>query len=365
VGEFVGARPDDTILFTRNTTDSLNMLAGALPDPCRVIVFETEHHANLLPWRRRERVVLPAPSDSQQALLLLREALDCVPSGYPCLVAVTGASNVTGELWPLDGIVSMAHERGARVAVDGAQLVPHFPVDLQRLGADYLAFSGHKLYAPFGAGVLVGRSDWLRQTEPHLAGGGAVTFVTRDDVMWAGLPDRQEAGSPNVIGAVALAVACQHLQREGLAEIHHMENDLYEQAATALIRIPQVETYRLWPEDHPQIGVLTFNIANLDYALTAEILSAEYGIGVRVSESSAAQLRRRMLEGDRSGVPGAVRASFGVTTTRADVDRFVRAVSEVATAGPRWRYDYRSCEHGFAPSPDPRRRSDVAMSFTP
>ncbi|MEU8615366.1 aminotransferase class V-fold PLP-dependent enzyme, partial [Actinoplanes sp. NPDC048791] len=180
VGEFLGARPGDTVIFTRNTTDALNLLARALPAEATTIVFDGEHHANLLPWRRPLR--LPTPASPDEAVAALERALRSVrgldgpgldgpglagpAQGGPVLVAVTGASNVTGEIWPVRRLADVAHRYGARIVVDAAQLAPHSPVDLATLGADYLALSGHKLYAPFGAGVLAGRADWLDAAEP-------------------------------------------------------------------------------------------------------------------------------------------------------------------------------------------------------
>src|SRR5262249_54332292 len=149
------ARPDDHVIFTRNTTDALNLLARALPAGTTVVGWLGEHHANLLPWPATVR--LPVPASVDDALVELAAALDRAPG--PALVAVTGASNVTGEVWPVEAITALAHSYGARVVVDAAQLVPHRPVSLAACGADYLAFSGHKAYAPFGAGVLAGRAD--------------------------------------------------------------------------------------------------------------------------------------------------------------------------------------------------------------
>src|SRR4051812_24987623 len=150
VAEFTGARPGDQVIFTRNTTDALNLLARALPAGTTTVLFDGEHHANLLPWPNPLR--LPTPSSADEAVAALEAALTATPG--PAVLTVTGASNVTGELWPVRRLAEVAHRHGARVIVDAAQLAPHRPVDLAELGADYLAFSGHKLYAPFGAGVL-------------------------------------------------------------------------------------------------------------------------------------------------------------------------------------------------------------------
>ena len=211
VRSFVQARSDDCVLFTRNTTDAINLLASALPVGAAVVAFASEHHANLLPWRRRDVTFLPVPHSPEEALEKLDQVLRWIRADTR-LVAVTGASNVTGEIWPYAEIARLAHRHGERVFLDAAQPAPHHPIDMTGSEIDYVAISGHKLYAPFGAGALVGRSDWLRSGEPFLAGGGAVDYVRVDDVLWAELPDRQEAGSPNVLGAVALGVACRTLR---------------------------------------------------------------------------------------------------------------------------------------------------------
>lgn len=244
VGSFVGARPEDAVVFTRNTTDALNLLAAALPAEAEVVVFAAEHHANLLPWRRRRVRCLPVPASPDEALDRLQRAL-ATGSGGARLVAVTGAGNVTGEIWPYPQIARLAHEHGARVLVDAAQLAPHHPIDMTGEDIDYLALSGHKLYAPFGAGALVGRPDWLTAREPLLAGGGAVRYVATDDVLWADLPDRQEAGSPNALGAVALGVACRTLQAADLGRLAATEADLADLARVALAAIPGLRQYRL------------------------------------------------------------------------------------------------------------------------
>jgi len=261
VGAFVGARADDLVVFTRNTTDSLNLLGRSLPRDTTTFVFETEHHAALLPWNPRRTVRLPVPGSVEDALVLLGDALAASPDG-PRLVVVAGASNVTGELWPVDQVVDLARQHGARVALDAAQLAPHVAVDVAALGVDFVAFSGHKLYAPFGAGVLVGRADWLNDASPYLRGGGATAQVTSRSVRWAEGAARHEAGSPNVVGAIALAAACATLtaHRETV-EAH--EDALATRLRAGLGAIEGVHTYSLFAEDHPRVGVATFTIAGL------------------------------------------------------------------------------------------------------
>lgn len=368
VHAFLRLRPDDAVIFTRNTTDSINLLAGCLSSNARVITPASEHHANMLPWRRHQVDCLPVPSGQQQLLESLEGALREAHAAQ-VLVAVTGASNVTGEIWPLQAIVDISHKYGARVFVDAAQLAPHVPIDVAALGIDYLALSGHKLYAPFGIGVLAGRPDWLTQEAPFLMGGGAVEFVTVDDVLWSALPDRQEAGSPNVIGAVALGVACQTLDAFGMDRIAEEESDLYAYARSRLAAVPNLELYALWDDSHAHIGVLTFNLAGYHYGKLASILSAEYGIGVRhgcfcahplmlsllrVPDSLADEIRVEIMRGQRSAVPGAVRMSVGLASTHDDIDALVEALLQLTKHGPRWTYWAVADTNDYVPEPDTR-----------
>ena len=205
------------------------------------------------------------------------------------------ASNVTGELWPIAELAAVAHEHGARILVDAAQLAPHQPVDMAVLDVDYLALSGHKLYAPYGAGALVGRPDWLRGGDPFLRGGGAVKLVTVDEVVWAELPDRQEAGSPNVVGAVALGVACDTLRQAGMDRVASEEAELLAYARDTLGAIPGYEHYRVWPASHPRVGLMAFNLHPYTHDLLAAVLSAEHGIGVRHGCFCAHPLMVRLL----------------------------------------------------------------------
>jgi selenocysteine lyase/cysteine desulfurase len=366
VAAFVNARDDDVVVFTRNTTDSLNLLSAAVPEGTRVVIFDTEHHANLLPWRKHEVTHLGTPADPAELVGILDDDLARDPR--PALVAITGASNVTGELWPVSELVGAAHARGARVVVDAAQLAPHAPVDLTRWDADWVVFSGHKLYAPYGAGALVGRPDWLATGEPYLRGGGAVVFVTLDDVTWTQLPDRQEAGSPNVVGAVAMAAACRVLQGVGMQRIADEEAALERLLSNELDTVPGLTRYRTWGADHPRIAIATFNMDGLHHAHAAAALSAEYGISVRngcfcahplllrllhVADDDADAVRDAMQSGCLKDVPGAIRASGGLATTAADIARFGGALRELAGNGPRWTY--RQTEAGdFVPEPDDR-----------
>ncbi|MGP3968237.1 aminotransferase class V-fold PLP-dependent enzyme [Streptomyces sp. 6N223] len=349
VAAFLGCRPDDALIFTRSTTDSLNLLAGALPEGCQVFVFATEHHAALLPWDRHGRAAvtcLPAPSTPEQAVAILRAALAQAAPG-PKLLCVTGASNVTGELWPVADLAATARSFGARTVLDAAQLAPHRPVDIAALGVDWVALSGHKLYAPFGAGVLAGRADWLSPAEPYLAGGGASAVVSASpdagvEVTWHTAPEvRHEAGSPNVVGAYALAAACRALDAAGFPALVAREERLLASLLTGLAETPGVRVLWLFGQDAPRVGVVSFVVAGWESGALARALSDRYGIGVRDGLFCAHPLVQALLgdraedgDGDCDGPLKAVRASFGAGTPDEHIERLVRAVRELAAAGP-------------------------------
>jgi selenocysteine lyase/cysteine desulfurase len=385
VGTFFGTRADDAVIFVRNTTDATNLLASALPCDAEVFAFEVEHHANLLPWRKAQRGVtyLPMPESPAEALEALDTALaaasgrDAAP---PRLVALTGASNVTGEIWPRRELVEVSHRYGARVLLDGAQIAAHDPIDMAAIDVDYLAVSAHKMYAPFGAGALLGRADWLEEGDPYLFGGGAVDFVTTDAVLWTGLPDRQEAGTPNVVGAVAMGVACRTLAQSGMASIAAAERHLGAYAREHLGAIDGVELYSLWDPAADRLGLVTFNVRGYWHSQVAAFLSAEFGIGVRhgcfcahplmlhllqVKSERADQLRARIALGDKTRVPGAVRASFGLGTTREDIDELCRAVGRLVSERPASRYRQIPNTDDYIPDPDTRQVPVLPFALAP
>ncbi len=332
VGDFVGARADDHVIFTRNTTDALNLLAHCLPRGTTVITFGSEHHANLLPWHHPVR--LPVPSSRTEALRSLAKALS-VNFQTDVLVSVTGASNVTGELWPIAELAHIAHRHGARIAVDAAQLAPHVPVDMSALDIDYLALSGHTLYAPFGAGVLVGRGDWLDAAPPAIKGGGATARVgdATHDIQWTTGPARHEAGTPNLLGAVALAKVCATLEAADRQALHAQEQRLLNRLREGLSKLDGVEELRTFEPNAPRIGVVSFAVKGRDSAEIAQALARKHHIGVRDGLFCAHPLARRLLgeasvRGGWAGVPAtALRASIGLGTTESDVDALLAALS--------------------------------------
>ncbi|MFB7123660.1 MULTISPECIES: aminotransferase class V-fold PLP-dependent enzyme [Streptomycetaceae] len=359
VGEFLDLREGDQVVFTRATTDSLNLLASAVPAGTRVFAFETEHHASLLPWAHAglDVTYLRAPRSRAEAVAALDAALAEAPEG-PKLLCVTGASNVTGELWPVAELTATAHRHGARVVLDAAQLAPHHRVSVRELDVDWIAFSGHKIYAPFGAGVLAGRADWLDAAEPYLAGGGATRTVAREAdgsvaVQWHTGPARHEAGSPNVIGAYAIASACRALTEAGFDGLEAREQQLIARLTAGLAEIPQVKVLNLFGEGSARVGVLSFVVRDWNSSHFSAALSAEYGIGVRDGLFCAHPLVRTLL-GDEDEAPSecgapepslpgerslnAIRVSFGAGTPDEHVDRFLTAVRELVTEGAAWNY---------------------------
>lgn len=340
----LGAREDDHVVFVRNTTDATNLLAACVPaGRGDVVTLDVEHHANLLPWRRAAcgtRVVAHAPT-LQETLARVEAALAAAPTA---LLAITGASNVTGEVVPLEDVVAIARRHGARVFVDAAQLAPHRAIDLAASGVDYVALSGHKAYAPYGAGVLAGRADWLDAAPPYLAGGGAVLNVTVDDVAWATGARRHEAGTPNLAGAVALATAL-----DALAELplEAYEAALRGALLDGLEAIDGVRTLRIWSDADDAIGTVAFVVDGHAPGLVGAYLSAEHGIGLRDGRFCAHPLLERLDLPD-----GALRASFGIGSRGADATRLVEAIARLVAEGPR--LSYTSTADGWAPTTDAR-----------
>ncbi len=348
------AERDDVAILCRNATEAINHLAYRLRLKKTDVVVTTvvEHHANLLPWgrvaERRYVECSPAGTFTVDDVCAALEAGD----GPPALLAVTGASNVTGWLPPLEGIIAAAHDRGVPVVVDAAQLAPHRPLPAS---ADFLAFSGHKLYAPFGSGALIGPRSLFESGDPFLAGGGAVDLVGLDEVIWTAPPDREEAGSPNVVGAVALHAAIDALGQLGWDSIIDHERALARRLADGLASIDRVRLLGPWgseqggrvagSEPTETLPVAAFTVEGMHHALVAARLSAEYAIAVRhgcfcahpyvvrllgLSETAVEAYRSDVLQGDHRQVPGAVRASAGLGTSGHDVDALLAAVADLA-----------------------------------
>jgi selenocysteine lyase/cysteine desulfurase len=339
---------DDVVVLVRNTTEAINQLAYRLrlsPDDV-VATTVVEHHANLLPWARvAQRRWVECGRDGTFTVDDVVAVLDHGPR--PALLTLTGASNVTGWLPPVEEICDEAHARDIPVMLDAAQLAPHRPLPT---GPDFVAFSGHKLYAPFGAGALIGPRRIFETGDPFLAGGGAVDLVDLDEVIWTEPPDREEAGSPNVIGAVAFGAAMDELGRVGWDSIERHEAALSTQLHDGLRAIAGITV--LGPptgSGADSLSVAAFTVEGMHHALVAARLSAEFGIGVRhgcfcahpyllrllgVGPAGVAEARAAVQRGDRRGIPGAVRASCGLGTSSDDVGALLDALRVLVSGQP-------------------------------
>ncbi len=362
IARFLGADPvADTVIVTRNTTESMNRLATLFPFKPDSVVLTTlmEHHSNDLPWRRRARVVyaginLEGSLDMDDFAAKLREY-----RGKVALVTVTGASNVSGWVNPIHQLARLAHEAGALIAIDAAQIAPHRPIDMKKPEdperLDFVAFSGHKTYAPYGAGILAGRKDMLHPAEPSLVGGGVVDLVTLDSIVWRGLPGREEAGTPDVVGAVALAAAAKLLEKVGWDNITRHEDELTAYALERLGRIPGVRVFGEAKSDGPgdRIGVIAFEVKGKSNQLVGAALACEAAVGVRCGLFCAhphvfallglGREAQKHACGDAScgriaDLPGVLRASFGLYNDRSDVDALCDTL-EAISRGEHAEYD--------------------------
>ncbi|MBI5565626.1 MAG: aminotransferase class V-fold PLP-dependent enzyme [Chloroflexi bacterium] len=371
VADFVGANlKDHAVIFGKNTTEAVNKLSYRLPlnKDDVVLVSLLEHHSNDLPWRARahtEHIRADELGRLDEADLdrLLEQY-----AGRVKLVAITGASNVTGHLPDIHRIAEKAHRAGAQILIDTAQLAPHRRVSMGALDdpahLDYVTLSAHKMYAPFGTGALIGRKDTFEQGEPEYRGGGTIEIVTLDHVEWAGAPDRDEAGSPNVVGAVALAAAIKVINKIGMNVIAEHEAEL---TAYTLDALSSIEKLHLYGDTNPanaanRLGVIPFNIDGLSHFLVAAILGAEWGIGVRngcfcahpyllhllgLSAEESNRVRSDILANNRADMPGLTRISFGLYNTAEEVDVLRQALSNIARGKYYGRYvqDARSGEY--------------------
>ncbi len=354
VADFVGANlHDHTVIFGKNTTDAINKLSYRLPlqKDDVVLVSLLEHHSNDLPWRAQAHVEHVKADELGRLDVADLDRLLGVYKGHVKLVAITGASNVTGHLPDIHAIARKAHAAGAEILIDCAQLAPHRRVSMGDLSdpehLDYVSISAHKMYAPFGTGALIGRKDTFEQGEPEYRGGGTIEIVTVDNVEWSGAPERDEAGSPNVVGAVALAATIKALNTIGMDVIADHEAELTVYALEQLKPIEQLEIYGETDVAtvRNRLGVIPLNVKGMSHFLAAAILGTEYGVGVRngcfcahpyllhlmhLSPEESNRVRHDILSNNRHDMPGLVRISFGMYNTAAEVDVVVDALRHIA-----------------------------------
>jgi len=365
VAKFFNVDPKDhLVIFGKNGTEAINKLAHRVPLPKDSVIFvsKMEHHSNDLPWRVR-RPVVHIDVDEQGKLDWndFTRKLDEY-KGRVGLVSITGASNVTGYINDIYQIAELAHENGAKIMIDAAQLAPHRSIDIRPVGhpqhLDFLAFSAHKIYAPFGLGVLITDRDTFIEGDPDIVGGGTVSLVSEDYAYWLDAPEKEEAGTPNVAGSVALAKALKIIMDIGMDKIAEHEAELTRYALNRLKEIPDLKLYGSVAEDevHDRLGVISFNLQDKPHALVSAILNFEAGIGVRngcfcahpyikcllgVTVAETKVLEEKILQQDRSTVPGTIRMSFGMYNNTDEVDRMIDALKIIAADEYKGDYELR------------------------
>lgn len=326
VAAFLHAKPEE-VIFTRNATEALNLIAYTwglqnLKRGDRVVVSILEHHSNLIPWQQvcratgAELTFLYTGSDG----VITQEEIEKKITKGVKLVACTHVSNVLGLVSPVQAISVRAHAVGAVFVLDAAQSAPHLPLDVTKLGADFLAFSGHKLYAPLGIGVLWGRQELLEAMPPFLTGGDMIESVREQDATWAPLPQKFEAGTQNAGGAVGLVAAIRWMQSIGFEEIARREQDVYQYAWQTLAKLPHITL--LGTEKGQHSGAISFTVEGAHPHDVATILDAD-AVCVRAGHHCAQPLLHHL------GLNACCRASFAVYNTRADVDALAESLMKV------------------------------------
>ena len=326
VRAFLNAKSSREIIFTRNSTESLNLVAYSyglshVKEGDEVLVSIMEHHSNLLPWQmvcRRTGATLKFMECEPDGTLDLNK-VETLITGKTKIVACTHVSNVLGRVNPIREITALAHKVGAVMVVDGAQSTPHIPVDVQALDADFFVFSGHKIYGPMGIGVLYGREELLNDMPPFLTGGEMIESVTRDSAVFAELPQKFEAGTVNAADAVGLHAAIDYVKSIGFDEMHRQEAALTRRALEGIRKIPCVHVLGSEnPEEH--CGIITFTVDGVHPHDISEILAGD-GVAIRAGHHCAQPLHAYL------GHPSTARASLAFYNTEADVDRMLESIS--------------------------------------
>jgi len=326
VQRFLNARSSNEIIFTRGTTESINLVASSFTDECmsagdEVIVSVMEHHSNIVPWQiqaAKKGISLRVIPMNDKGELLLDEYRKLFTEKTR-LVAVTQVSNVLGTINPVKDIIAIAHEQGVPVLVDGAQSTPHMKVDVQDLDAEFFVFSGHKIYGPTGIGVLYGKEEWLDKLPPYQGGGEMIATVSFEKTVFNELPFKFEAGTPDYIGSTALAEALHYVEKIGMDRIAAQEQDLLEYATAQL---KQIEGMRIFGEAADKGAVISFLVGNIHHYDMGMLLD-RLGIAVRTGHHCAQPLMQAL------GIEGTVRASFSFYNTREEVDVLVRGIERV------------------------------------
>lgn len=328
VRRFINARSSNEIVFTRGTTESINLLASSFADSQmkegdEVIVSVMEHHSNIVPWQlqaARKGIVLKVIPMNDRGELLLDE-YEKLFSERTRLVSFAHVSNVLGTVNPAKEMIATAHAHGVPVLIDGAQSVPHMKVDVQDLDADFFAFSGHKIYGPTGVGVLYGKEEWLDKLPPYQGGGEMIQNVSFEKTTFNELPFKFEAGTPDYIGTTALAKALDYVSAVGIENIAAHEHELTQYA---MQRLKQIDGMRIFGEAENKSSVISFLVGNIHHLDMGTLLD-RLGIAVRTGHHCVQPLMIRM------GIEGTVRASFGLYNTKEEIDALAAGIERVST----------------------------------
>lgn len=333
VAKFINANSMEEIVFTKNTTEAINLIAYSwalhkLGENDEVLTTLMEHHSNIVPWEiisKIKRFKIKYVNVKEDGTLDY-ESLENLVTKKTRLITVTHASNVTGTINDISKISKLAHENNAIIVVDGAQSIPHMPVDVKKLDVDFLAFSGHKMLAPTGIGVLYAKKELLEKMEPFIGGGGMIQSVKYDKVKgcmieWHNLPWKFEAGTPNVCSAIGLTEAIRYLKRLGMKNVQEHERQLTQYTLKLLQEYDKISLYG--PSDTSiKCGIISFNIKNMDYNDVVLLLD-NFGIMVRSGYHCAEPLHQRL------GLSGSVRASFYIYNTKEEIEKFVEVLKMI------------------------------------
>jgi cysteine desulfurase/selenocysteine lyase len=330
VADFINAKSSSEIIMTRNTTEGINMVASGLgwKKGDKIVTSVIEHHSNFIVWLRvrdKHNVQVEVVKPKEPAIKGILDPADFerVIDDKTKLVAVTHVSNVLGTITPVKEIAEIAHEHGAYLLLDAAQSVPHMKVDVRQIGCDFLAFSGHKMCAPTGSGVLYIREELIEEVEPLCIGGGTIDDVELDSYRLNRSPRRFEAGTPNVAAAIGLGAAIDYLQQIGMKNIENHERRLVRKMYEGLIELPKLEVYG--PEPEKRVGIISFNVGNLNPHDVALALDVSANIMVRSGHHCALPLSKTIL-----GKQGSVRASIYIYNTDEEIEKLVSTVKEIA-----------------------------------
>ncbi|NFN86739.1 aminotransferase class V-fold PLP-dependent enzyme [Clostridium sp. FAM 1755] len=347
IGRFVGADLEkDTVIYLKNTTEAINKLSYRLCSCDEDIVLSTsmEHHSNDLPWRNKYKIDYIEVDEFGRLVMKDLENKLIKYGDRVKLVTITGASNVTGYINPIYDIAKLVHKYGSKILVDGAQLIPHCKISMKPHTSlehiDYLAFSAHKMYAPFGIGALIGPKETFIKGDPDYKGGGTVNVVTKDYVLWTDPPEKDEAGTPNVMGVVALVEAINSITRMGMKNIEVYEQNIFKYAFRNISQIPDIKIYSCADINYPRVAIIPFNINGMHHSITAEILSKEFGIAVRSGCFCAQPYVQQILNIPKEEIgsyadkpiserPGMVRLSFGMYNDIYEIDFLVMALNKI------------------------------------